>query len=157
MTWSEAMSAKRNLGDELIEALNQARDLEHGKGRGAARVHLVPRTARESAVPPAPAYSHRRVSKLRSRLALSQPIFAAALNVSPETVRAWEQGKRHPDGAALRLLELTEQSPDLLLSLVSEKVRKPYAARVLKRISRRTPIRLKESAADIVRAMRGEP
>jgi DNA-binding transcriptional regulator YiaG len=27
-------------------------------------------------------------------MALSQPVFAAALNVSPETVRAWEQGKR---------------------------------------------------------------
>jgi len=124
------MSAKRNLGDELIEALDQVRDLERGKGRGAARVHLVPRTARESAVPPAPAYSHRRVSKLRARLALSQPLFAAALNVSPETVRAWEQGKRHPDGAAQRLLQLTEQRPALLLSMVREKPRPPYSAKV---------------------------
>jgi len=126
------MSAKRNLGDELIEALDQVRNIERGKGCGEARVHLVPRTARESVVPPAPPYSHRRVSKLRARLALSQPIFAAALNVSPETVRAWEQGKRHPDGAALRLLQLTEQRPALLLSMVREKVRKPYVASIIR-------------------------
>jgi len=149
------MSAKRNLGDELVEALDQVRDLEHRKGHGAARVRLVPRTARESDVPPAPPYSHRRVSKLRARLALSQPIFAAALNVSPETVRAWEQGKRHPDGAALRLLQLTEQRPALLLSLVSEKIRAPYTARVLNRLQRRAPERLKESAAAALRAERG--
>ena len=126
------MGPQRNLGDEPVEALDQVRDMERGKGRGAARVHLVPRTARNSAVPPAPPYSHRRVGKLRARLALSQPIFAAALNVSPETVRAWEQGKRHPDGASLRLLELTEQRPDLLFSLVREKVRKPYAASTIR-------------------------
>ena len=51
-------------------------------------------------------------------MALSQPIFAAALNVSPETVRAWEQGKREPDGPTLRLLEVAEQHPEVLLKRV---------------------------------------
>ena len=151
------MSAKRNLGDELIEALDQVRDFERENRRGSARVHVVPRTARQCDVPPAPTYSQRRVSKLRARLALSQPLFAAALNVSPETVRAWEQGKRHPDGAALRLLQLTEQRPALLLSMVREKATAPYNAKFQKRLAARTPVRLKESAADIVRAMWGEP
>lgn len=148
------MSTKRNLGGELIEALDQVRDLERGKGRGAARVHRVPRTARESDVPPAPPYSHRRVSKLRARLALSQPIFAAALNVSPETVRAWEQGKRHPDGAALRLLQLTEQRPALLLSMVREKATAPYEAKLRKRLAGRAPVQPKVSPAAAVRAER---
>jgi putative transcriptional regulator len=150
------MSTKRSLGNELIEAIDQIRDFEHGKRDGVVRVHRVPRTARESDVPPAPPYSHRRVSKLRARLALSQPIFAAALNVSPETVRAWEQGKRHPDGAALRLLQLTEQRPSLLLSMVREKLEVPYKARILKRIAERSPVHPKQSAVDAVRAGRGE-
>jgi putative transcriptional regulator len=55
---------------------------------------------------------------LRARLRLSQPIFARALNVSPDTVRAWEQGKRRPDGAALRLLQVTERYPNVIVEHV---------------------------------------
>ena len=62
-----------------------------------------------------PAAAGRRIAELRSRLKLSQPVFAGALNVSSETVRAWEQGKRRPDGAALRLLQVAEQHPEVIL------------------------------------------
>jgi DNA-binding transcriptional regulator YiaG len=123
------MNAKRNLGDELVEALEQIRDIEDGKPRGLVRARRVPLTARENTVAAAPQYSYLRVSKLRARLKLSQPLFAQALNVSAETVRAWEQGKRHPDGAALRLLQLTEERPALLLSMVREKAPPPNSAR----------------------------
>ena len=123
------MKSKRNLGAELIEGLEQIRDLERGESRGVVRIHRVARTARESAVAAAPNYSEDRVSRLRGRLKLSQPLFAQALNVSAETVRAWEQGKRHPDGAALRLLQLTEKRPALLLSMVREKPSAPYSAK----------------------------
>lgn len=123
------MTEKRNLGDELVEAFEQMSDIENGKPQDGVRIRRVARTARESAVTAAPRYSYLRVSKLRARLKLSQPLFAQALNVSAETVRAWEQGKRHPDGAALRLLQLTEKRPTLLLSMVREKVRAPYEAK----------------------------
>lgn len=123
------MRDKRNLGDELVEAFEQMRDIERGKPQGVVRIRRVARTARESVVTAAPPYSYLRVSKLRARLKLSQPLFAQALNVSAETVRAWEQGKRHPDGAALRLLQLTEKRPALLLSMVKEKASAPYEAR----------------------------
>ena len=64
-------------------------------------------------------------------MALSQPVFAAALNVSPETIRAWEQGKRTPDGATLRLLEVAEHHPDVLLASVQLRSdRKGPAAKV---------------------------
>jgi putative transcriptional regulator len=49
---------------------------------------------------------------------LSQPVFAAALNVSPETVRAWEQGKREPEGPTLRLLEIAEHHSEVFLQRV---------------------------------------
>ncbi len=123
------MTKPRKLGDEVVEAFEQLRDLEQGRTRSRVRVRRVARTARDSTVAAAPEYSYLRVSKLRSRLKLSQPVFAQALNVSAETVRSWEQGKRQPDGAALRLLQLTEKRPSLLLSMVREKPVVPYDAK----------------------------
>lgn len=73
-------------------------------------------TARAMTAAPAPQFTGGRIASLRKRLTLSQTVFAQALNVSAETVRAWEQGKRRPDGAALRLLQFAEASPDLVLS-----------------------------------------
>ncbi len=123
------MTKRRKIGDELVEAFEQLRDLEEGTTGSRVRVRRVARTARDSTVAAAPEYPNLRVSKLRARLKLSQPLFAQALNVSAETVRAWEQGKRRPDGAALRLLQLTEKRPSLLLSMVREKPTTPYDAR----------------------------
>jgi putative transcriptional regulator len=58
---------------------------------------------------------------------LSQPVFAAALNVSPDTIRAWEQGKRAPDGPTLRLLQVAEQHPEVLLDKLRERTRRKHA------------------------------
>jgi len=45
---------------------------------------------------------------------LSLTVFAALLNVSPTSVRQWEQAKRVQTGAKTVLLELLDQSPHLL-------------------------------------------
>jgi putative transcriptional regulator len=52
---------------------------------------------------------------IRRRLNISQPVFAALLNVPVATARSWEQGKRRPSGAALRLLDLARQRPRILV------------------------------------------
>ena len=52
---------------------------------------------------------------IRRRLNVSQPVFAALLNVPVATARSWEQGKRRPSGAALRLLDLARQRPRILV------------------------------------------
>ncbi len=124
------MSKKKpSVGELLINGAKEMVAFEQGTPRGTYRIHTYVRTAADGNVPAAPAYSYRRVAKLRARMRLSQPLFAQALNVSPETVRAWEQGKRRPEGAALRLLQLTEQEPALLLSMVKETPAKRYTAR----------------------------
>jgi transcriptional regulator with XRE-family HTH domain len=44
----------------------------------------------------------------------SQSSFARALNVSLELVQSWEAGRRRPQGAALRLLEMVRTNPELV-------------------------------------------
>ncbi len=56
------------------------------------------------------------IAGIRQKLNVSQPVFAALLNVPLATARSWEQGKRKPSGAALRLLDLARQRPQILLA-----------------------------------------
>jgi len=58
----------------------------------------------------------REIAGIRRELNVSQPVFAALLNVPLSTARSWEQGKRKPSGAALRLLDLARQRPKILLA-----------------------------------------
>lgn len=57
------------------------------------------------------------VKALRSRLHLKQDELACALGVSKSLVQSWEQNRRFPDGAPLKLLRLLEKQPALLQEL----------------------------------------
>ncbi len=103
------MKTKR-IGAQIVEAMREAVEIHQGRAEPAAR-HLVALDARTSLAEAPPAYDRVAVSRIRAKMALSQPVFASALNVSSETVRAWEQGKRVPDGAAVRLLQVAEEHP----------------------------------------------
>jgi len=50
------------------------------------------------------------------RLGFSQVEFAKRINVSLDTIRNWEQGKRHPTGAAKALLKVLEKAPETALA-----------------------------------------
>lgn len=59
-----------------------------------------------------PVYSPTRVAEIRTRTAkMSQSVFAKALNVSVSTVQKWEApaAKKHPSGAAAKLLQIIER------------------------------------------------
>lgn len=101
-------------GELLIEALNEAVEIARGRRR-PARVHRVALTARDITAIQPPRYGAARIRALRKRLRLSQVVFAAALNVSPATVRGWERGARVPDGPSRRLLEIAERHPEAVL------------------------------------------
>lgn len=62
-----------------------------------------------------PVYTSAKVRRVRERLKLSQGLFAKVLNVSPNTVRKWEQDERHPSGPSARLLQIAEEHPEYLL------------------------------------------
>ena len=108
---------KSTVEDRLLASMDQAVEIARGKEK-PARSYARPLTARVASGSPAPKFDAERIVRMREGMQLSQPVFAQLLNVSAETVRAWEQKKRTPDGAALRLLELAEQQPKLLLSKV---------------------------------------
>jgi len=100
------------LGAALIEALSEAVAFQAG-GKTGATVRTV--SVRRATAALAPRYLKRDIAKLRKQLRLSQPLFANALNVSPAAVKAWEQGQNEPSGAALRLLQIAETHPEVIL------------------------------------------
>jgi len=55
-----------------------------------------------------------QIKEIRKKRHLSQTVFAKLLNVSPSSVRQWEQGKRIPTGSTKVLLELLNRSPHIL-------------------------------------------
>jgi putative transcriptional regulator len=88
-----ARDAKRNIGEELLQAI---RDVKAGN-YGAS----YPVDANE-------------IVQTRVRCGLSQAQFAAALHISPRTLQQWEQGRRRPSGAAETLLKIVARHPDVL-------------------------------------------
>ncbi len=91
---------------ELLQSTTEA--LDHAKAKRDLRTTVLPAAPKPM--------SSTAVRRLRSRLNASQAVFASYLNVSTKLVQAWESDRRTPDGAALRLLRLAEQAPELLLA-----------------------------------------
>ena len=54
--------------------------------------------------------------KVRRRLGLSQAEFSLRINVSLDTIRNWEQGKRCPTGAAKALLKILDKAPEAAMA-----------------------------------------
>ena len=54
--------------------------------------------------------------RVRRRLGFSQAEFATRIDVSLETIRNWEQGKRCPTGAAKALLKILDKAPEAALA-----------------------------------------
>ena len=93
---------------DLREAMEDALAFERGKRRDL-------KVTRIQAPRPPKAMSPREIARIRQRLNCSQAIFAMMLNISPKTVQAWEQGVREPGDAALKLLTIAKNHPEVLL------------------------------------------
>lgn len=58
---------------------------------------------------PLPQYTSENIRNLREKYQLSQTVFATLLNISPSTVRQWEQGLKNPRGTSTKLLNILER------------------------------------------------
>jgi putative transcriptional regulator len=88
-----ARDTKRNLGAELLASVRQ---MKAGK---VGRIHRITVSG---------------IAEARARSGLSRQRFAELLGVSPRTLQEWEQGRRHPSGAARSLLTIAARRPDVL-------------------------------------------
>lgn len=103
---------KPRMADGLMQGLQEA--LAHSRGEKKLREHTVELPG------PAPKWTAAQIRNLRrDQFGMSQPIFAALLNVTTSTVRAWEQGQKTPSGAAARLLQLMAMDSEILQRLAA--------------------------------------
>lgn len=94
----------------LLQSLRDHADHLAGKKKLTLRTTALVLPRQVKAIKP------KEIVVIRQKLNVSQPVFAALLNVPLTTARSWEQGKRTPSGAALRLLDLARQRPQILLA-----------------------------------------
>jgi putative transcriptional regulator len=91
------------MSNSILEVMHQT-----AKGLTAAGVMDV-QTMREFdalCLPEVEHYDAAGIKAIRENARVSQAVFAAYLNTSPSTVRAWEQGGKSPKGTSLKLLNL---------------------------------------------------
>src|SRR5438067_228277 len=89
----------KSMAEGLIQGLQEAVQYKRGQLKAKECTIEIPK--------PAPKWTSAQIRKLRKEThGMSQPVFAAYLNVTPSTVRSWEQGQKEPSGAAARLLQL---------------------------------------------------
>ena len=54
-------------------------------------------------------YTPEKIVSIRKKLKLSQAALASVFNISPSTIRKWEQGNKRPTGASRKLLDIAER------------------------------------------------
>ncbi len=100
--------SKRNIGNEVIEGMQEAIKYMRGK-KTRAITHKI-------AIP-----ENIDVKSIRAKLHLSRPVFASRFGFSPRTIQHWEQGSRRPQGAARILLLLLQREPETIEKILNYK------------------------------------
>jgi putative transcriptional regulator len=100
------MRKKRPARDDVLSSIHEsAADLFEAGGMSKATMREFDRMCLQPIAPFAPA----EIAKIRRAAAVSQPVFAAYLNVAKSTVSQWERGEKKPDGPASKLLDLVRR------------------------------------------------
>jgi len=91
---------------EIAGAIHEMMSDAHDAGVVSA---ATLRTFDENCLAPAPTLAGHEIRAIREREHVSQPVFAAYLNVSRNLVSDWERGVKRPGGPALRLLSIIQR------------------------------------------------
>jgi putative transcriptional regulator len=111
----------------------------------------------------APAFNPGAVTRIRTRLHMSQAMFALYLNVPTRTLQSWEHGSRQPKAGEARLLQFAAADPALfariMLGLNGSQKPAPTPKQVLprrsSRVSRKSSGTRKTAARRVARPKRG--
>ncbi len=88
--------------DDIKTGLNEA--IEYEKGNLKVKTTTI-------TIAPVVIFAPIEIKNIRNSTGLTQTLFAKFMGVSVKTVEAWEAGRNHPEGAACRLLALTQADP----------------------------------------------
>jgi len=99
-------SKTRDIEFNADTLLGRLEGLATGTERAKERIIKIP--------PPIQSISAKEIRTIRIGLGFTQFQFALLLNVPKVTAISWENGQRKPSGAALRLLSITRQHPEIL-------------------------------------------
>ncbi len=88
--------------DDIKTGLGQA--IEYEKGKLNAKTVTL-------SIQPVDSFAPEEIKKIRNSTGLTQVLFAKFIGVSVKTVEAWESGRNRPEGAACRLLSMTQSDP----------------------------------------------
>lgn len=89
--------------NELKTSLEEALEVEHGRKKANKVVR----------------YEIADVKAIRAQLNVSQVDFAAALGISVDTVKSWENKRRNPTGLAAKVLDTIEENPAVYYEIAS--------------------------------------
>lgn len=94
---------KEELFQELLQSVREMKAIRSGKAKPSRSFTFD---------------TPAELSRVRSQLGVSQPLFARLLGISEKTLQNWEQGRRKPTGPAKVLLRVAARHPKLLLETV---------------------------------------
>ena len=89
--------------DGIMQGLEEA--VAYNKGKIKARTQI--------SISPVPDFEAGEIKNIRTRLGMTQVLFAGFMGVSSKTVEAWEAGRNMPDGPARRILSMLQADPEL--------------------------------------------
>ena len=97
---------KKKPSSPILDAVHETAKGLHNAG---AMSEMTMREFDAMCLPTVKKYSSAEIKQIRTRQQVSQPVFAAYLNVTKSTVAQWEQGDKTPRGTSLKLLELVDR------------------------------------------------
>jgi putative transcriptional regulator len=102
---SRSKASYRSKGD-AFEAIHSA---AQGLHRAGAINQATMREYDELCLEPVKEVTAKDVVRIRTRMNVSQNLFAHYLNTSPSTVQKWETGAKKPGAIAAKLLRVVEK------------------------------------------------